>query len=82
MSMRRMQKKKRHLVNTVASHLYMKGFMKNYYLWTSHGERCYEGGKASTSHATVETENRNNNTRTIPIMSRKKNKMIQTWSTS
>lgn len=49
---------KRFDMDTVASHLYMKGFTKNYFVWTSHGERCYEGGEASTStRAAVQSEN-------------------------
>lgn len=48
--------RKRHDANMVGKHLYRKGFMDFYFIWTCHGEKCDYAGEASTSMA-VEAEN-------------------------
>ncbi|KAG7568194.1 Transposase-associated domain [Arabidopsis thaliana x Arabidopsis arenosa] len=38
---------KRRDAQTVSKHLYRNGFKGNYYVWTSHGENCYDVGETS-----------------------------------
>lgn len=47
----RCKNRKQRDAKTVSRHLFRVGFTRNYYVWSSHGESCYNVGQSSgTSH--------------------------------